>query len=213
MLTHNAPKYVYKSIMSVKRKTKDVPYELIVFDNNSGMKTKILLKVLKIMGKIDKLHFSKQNLLFAKGNNQASLLSDKKSTHFLLLNSDVEVRDERWLAKLTEIYPKDEGISSLGVVLSEPIRADGYCFLIQKELYNRYKLDEEFEWYWSITKLEALTLKEGKRIVAVENHDDLLIHFGGKSGAVLNAKGMDADIEEIKKWFVENNKVEVIEKI
>ena len=42
MLTHNAPRYVFKSIISLK-KTVFNDYELIVLDNNSKLITKSLV--------------------------------------------------------------------------------------------------------------------------------------------------------------------------
>lgn len=81
MLTYNAPRYVLESIMGVnklKKKTKNL--ELIVLDNDSGFTTKLLLKVLKAIGWVDKLVLNPQNDFFAKGNNIASTYSDKDST-------------------------------------------------------------------------------------------------------------------------------------
>lgn len=96
---------------------------------------------------------------------------------------------------------------------SEPIRADGYCLLINRDLYEKYKLDENYEWWWGVTELESMVLKEGKKIVAVRNHEEYIHHYGGKSGkGFKNAKGMDVDINEVKKWF-DGNKVEIIDRL
>lgn len=201
MLTHNAPFYVMKSINSLT-KTKNVDYELIVVDNASHCPTKFLLKMLQKKGRIDKLHFNKKNDLFAKGNNIASGFCSDDSDMILLLNSDVDIKSDNWLEKLIQIHPKDGGISAYGAVLSEPVRADGYCMLIDKYLYMKYQLDENFAWWWSVTKLESLVLKENKKIIAVENHEKYIHHYGGKSGnGFKNAAGIGIDIEEVKKWF------------
>lgn len=76
MLTYNAPRYVYKSIKSLRR-TKNVDYELIVVDNNSKNFTKRVLWNLYNKKWIDKLYFNNKNILFAGGNNIASMLIDK----------------------------------------------------------------------------------------------------------------------------------------
>ena len=214
MLTHNAPKYVYKSITTIKNITKtNIKYEILVVDNKSSLFTRCLLKYLKKKKYIDKLVFNTDNSLFAKGNNIASSLSDKSTKYYLLLNSDIEVRNYDWLDKLLAIHPVEGGISSYGFVKSEPKRADGYCMMIDKNLYDKYKLDEDFAWFWSITKIESLVLKEGKRIVSVMNHEKYIHHYGGKSGKGFeNAAGMDIDIEEVKKWFTKGN-VEMIDNI
>lgn len=131
MLTHNAPKYVYKSIKSLKEVTKTgIQYELLVVDNKSDLLTRCILKHLKAQKYIDKLVFNTDNSLFAKGNNIASSLSDQKTKYYLLLNSDVEIMNPEWLDKLLAIHPAEGGISSYGFVNDEPKRADGYCMMI-----------------------------------------------------------------------------------
>lgn len=212
MLTYNAPKYVKESIVTLKENTKNVEYELIVLDNHSKFITRMLLKRLKSRGFIDKLIMSDKNLLFAKGNNVA-FESASNSEYVLLLNSDVRINSKDWLKTLLKIHPQEGGVSSFGAVDSEPIRADGYCLLINRDLYEKYKLDEKYEWWWGVTKLESMVLKEGKKIVAVRNHEEFIHHYGGKSGkGFKNAKGMDADRNEVKKWF-DNNKVEIIDSL
>ena len=212
MLTHNAMRYVYQSIHTIAKNTEDIDYELIVFDNASFFLTKLLLRFLKWQHKIDKVIFHKENALFAKGNNLAADHIARDSDYLLLLNSDIKVRNKVWLKKLVELCPSG-GIASLGAVEYEPVRADGYCMLIDKNLFLRYKLDEEFAWFWSVTKLQGQTLGEGKKVIAVKNHEELLHHYGGKSGkAFMNAKGMGTDINEVKRWF-ENHRITVIDGI
>ena len=213
MLTHDAHKYVKESIVSVKEKTRDENYELIVVDNASKFWTRMLLKRLQKKAYIDKLYFNSTNALFAKGNNLASTFADENSNFILLLNSDISIKDSKWLSKLIEIHPQEGGISSFGAVEEEPIRADGYCMLIDKYLYDKYKLDEQYEWFWGVTKLESEVLKEGLRIVAVKNHEKYIHHYGGKSGkGYANAKGLDIDITEVSKWF-SKGKVEILDYI
>ena len=55
MLTYNAPYYVFQSILGVHKTKKRTPnLELIVLDNSSKFPTKILLRILKSIGLIDK---------------------------------------------------------------------------------------------------------------------------------------------------------------
>lgn len=211
MLTYNAPEYVLESIMGIeKAKQKTDMLELIVLDNNSKSPTKHILKQLKKDNLIDKLVLNQKNDLFARGNNLASKYASEDTTHYLLLNSDIKIIDPCCFNKLMEIHPKEGGISSFGAVLSEPKRADGYCMLIDKYLYDKYQLDEYFEWWWSITKLQSQILTEGFKIRAVRNHEQYLHHYGGKSGdAWRGATGMDIKIDEVINWF--KNKKENIE--
>lgn len=216
MLTFNAPRCVLESVKGVnKAKEKTNNLELIVLDNNSQFQTKNLLNNLNEKGLIDKLIFNSKNDLFAKGNNLASKYASLDTTHYLLLNSDIKINDPNCFNKLMEIHPEKGGISSFGAVLSDPVRADGYCFLIDKYLYDKYQLDEYFEWWWSITKIQSQILSEGLKIRAVRNHEKYIHHYGGKSGyAWKGANGMDIEKKEVISWF--NNiegKVEVIKEI
>lgn len=216
MLTYNAPNYVLESIMGVNNaKEKTDNLELIVLDNNSDTPTKKLLKRLKNENLIDKLILNPQNDLFAKGNNLASKHASSDTTHYLLLNSDIKIVDPNCFNKLMEIHPKNGGISSFGAVIYEPIRADGYCMLIDKYLYDKYQLDEYFEWWWSITKIQSQILNIGLKIRAVKNHEKYIHHYGGKSGdGWKGAKGMDIKIDEVIAWFKDKKEsVEIIEEL
>lgn len=201
MLTHNAPSYIRLAVNSLAAHTKDTDYELIVVDNGSRLATRLLLRQLRRQGKIHKLQLNRENLLFSRGNNQGSRLSAPEATHYLLLNSDVEIRGDRWLSALLALCPAG-GISAYGVVRDEPVRADGYCILFDRALYDRYGLDERYEWFWSVTKIQAQTLCEGGGVVAVAEHESMLHHFGGKSGkAFRHAAGMSEDHAAIRGWF------------
>lgn len=50
MLTHNAPLYVLKSILSLRNRTDGVDYELVVVDNHSKIVTKYILQKLSSAG-------------------------------------------------------------------------------------------------------------------------------------------------------------------
>ena len=210
MLTYNAPRYVKKSIVSLKKLTSNQNYELIVVDNDSKHPTVRTLYKLKSRGLVDKLYYNSNNDLFAKGNNIAARLASEDSDYYLLLNSDVEIKSPNWLDKLIELMPEEGGIASFGAVQSAPKRADGYCMMINADLYNKYKLDEYFQRWWGVTKLESQVLKEGKKVIAVDDHEEYIHHFGGKSGkGFSDATGMDVDMDEVKKWF-EDGDVQII---
>lgn len=206
MLTHGAYKYVKKSILTLKKRTVFEPgYELIVVDNASDTKTKKLLSRLYFRNYIDKLVFAGENLMFAKGNNIASSFCNVQTQYVLLLNSDVEIRKSNWLTLMVNhIEQSDEKISAIGLGSCQGIpRCDGFAMLIRKDMYQKYKLDENFEWWWSVTKLQAQMRCEGWKILAVRDYEESLYHFGGKSPkeAVSTAKGMDVSNEQVKEWF------------
>jgi len=200
ILTHNAALFIYKVLTSL-RMTKHVNYEVIIVDNRSSLLTRLLLLLLHYIGWTNKLCFLDYNSLFAAGNNRAACLSDPKSSHFLLLNSDVEIRHADWLKVLLDNH--EYGITSFGVVIGNPVsRVDGYCLLIDRELYLKHQLDESYQWWWSVTGLQAKVLSEGYSVKGFNEHEKYLHHFGGKSGSSFKvAKGMDVDPEEVVSWF------------
>ena len=213
MLVHNAKKYTVHSIKTLMETEERDSYELIVVDNDSDKATKKALFQLQQKGYIDKLLYLQENTLFAKGNNIGSLLCSKESKYILLLNSDVEIRNKEWLKLMMKMHPENGGIVTLGICPKPYLRGDGYALLIDKDLYLKYQLDENFEWWWSVTKLQAVLLKDGYTVIAIQNHNNILYHFGGMSGrAWKDAKGLNTEGEAVKEWFL-NNKIKVISDI
>lgn len=201
MLTHNAPSYVRLTIESLHKHTKNVDYELCVIDNASRRPTRLLLKLLFRRKMIHKIVFSSYNTLFAAGNNILASVADKNADYFLLLNSDIEIKDDKWLSSLLKIHKK--GVTSYGVVEEEPYRVDGYCYLIDADLYRKHLLDEHnFQWFWAITKQQAQVLTDGNNVQGFKEHEKYIHHFGGKSGGDFKgAEGMNTPTEVSKKWF------------
>lgn len=185
--------------MTVKRLTEGVRYELVVLDNVSDQPTRDLLARLDAQGTIDTLVILDRNSLFAEGNNIAAEHASPEATHFLLLNSDIEVRDKHWLSHLVSQHQC--GITSYGAARG-PDRVDGYCLLIDADLYRGLKLDIGHQWWWAVTKLQAQVLNAGHSVKGFWQHEKYLHHFGGRSGdAFKNAKGMNVSQEEVYSWF------------
>jgi glycosyltransferase involved in cell wall biosynthesis len=199
MLTYNAPEYVEISIRSVVEKTAAVNYELVVVDNASEPETRKLVGALHEKGWVSQLRLMDYNSLFAEGNNIAAALAAEDATHFLLLNSDVEVKDPRWLEQLLKVHKR--GITTYGVA-EDPPRVDGYCLLIDADLYKQHPLDEGHQWWWSVTKQQAAILNAGYSVQGYREHERYLHHFGGKSGSAFkSARGMNVTRQEVQQWF------------
>lgn len=201
ILTHNAPRYVKLTLDSLRKYTKNIDYEVCVIDNASKYPTRLLLKWLYHRKVIDKIVFSSYNSLFAGGNNILATVADKSSKYYLLLNSDIEIKSNDWLNNLLTVHKK--GVTSYGIVENEPYRVDGYCYLIDSELYRRFPLDENnFQWFWAITKQQAQVLSAGYSVQGFKQHEMYLHHFGGRSGDdFMGAEGMSTPVEISKKWF------------
>jgi glycosyltransferase involved in cell wall biosynthesis len=205
ILTHNAPDYVRETLETLNEVTRSEDrkrMEIIVFDNASEQETKLVLLDLYKKRYIDTLEFSSENLMFAGGNNACARLASKETKYYLLLNSDVHIVNKNWFNRLRSAKEKGSYAISAYGCLSNPNRVDGYCLLIDRDLYDRYELDESFQWWWGVTKLEALLLKEGFNILGFYNHNNMIIHYGGKSGTDwTKAKGMDVEIASVKNWY------------
>jgi glycosyltransferase involved in cell wall biosynthesis len=210
MLTHNAPEYVELSIRSVRECTKGISYELIVLDNASENETVSLVGNLHKEGLIDKLKLLDYNSLFAEGNNIAARLASTDSSYFLLLNSDIEVKSPDWLSHLLGVHKR--GMTSYGLVGNPrrrfgnsdqlPLRVDGFCLLIDRDLYEKVPLDEAHQWWYAVTKQQARLLQDGWNVQGYESYGQWLHHFGGKSGtAFKTARGMNVTPDELLSWF------------
>jgi glycosyltransferase involved in cell wall biosynthesis len=199
MLTRNAPRYVELSIRSLARHTHNVNYELVVVDNASDKPTKNLLKRLHEEGLIHNLTYLSYNSFFAEGNNIAARNAADDSTHLLLLNSDVKIKDPDWLSNLLAVHKP--GITTYG--LSEnPLRVDGYCLLVDAALYRATLYDEAHQFYWANTKFQATLLAQGYSVQGYAEHEQYLHHFGGKSGKDFKtAKGLFLSPEEVAELF------------
>jgi glycosyltransferase involved in cell wall biosynthesis len=199
MLTHNAPRYVELSIRTLERYTRNVNYELVVVDNASERPTKNLLKRLHEQGLIHNLTFLSYNSFFAEGNNIAARKAADDSTHLLLLNSDVEIRNPHWLSNL--LMAHRPGITAYGVI-DNPVRVDGYCLLVDAELFRANPYDEAHQFYWANSKLQATVLAQGYSVQGYADHERYVHHFGGKSGKDFKtAKGLSLPQEELAEWF------------
>jgi hypothetical protein len=186
ILTHNAFWFCVRLFRSL-RITQGVHFEVVVVDNRSRLSTRVLLRLLNRLGRIDKLQMMNHNALFAAGNNAGVAMAAGR--YVLLPNSDVQVRDPLWLRRQLSLHQR--GATGLGF-LDAPPRADGFCFLVDRDLYLEFGLDEAHPWWWSITKLQAALLRSGAHVQAIRDHEHALFHFGGKSG---NRGVRDADYD------------------
>lgn len=212
MLVYNANLYTYHTLKTLK-KTKDVDYEVVVLDNNSKQSTYRMLGRLKNKGYIDKIISLNENSYFVRGNNIASKFCSEKSDYILLLNSDVEIRNSIWLKKMIDTLGDNKGVVATHICSENDNRPDGWCYLVNKDIYLNKLLDEQnFKHTCSLAKFNGELLNEGYKIYTIKNYENFIYHFGGKSGKVKNLKGMDTTEEQIKGWF-KGKKCEIIDKL
>lgn len=209
MLTFNAPRYVEHSIRTVKRYTVGINYELLVCDNGSDLPTKNRLELLKKQGLIDRLVYLDRNYYFVGGNNRAVEYADNESDYILLLNSDIEIRNPWWLAKMLEAHQR--GITACHVCDENDCRPDGWCLLVDKDIYLSHKLDEErFIWYYSIADFGSRVMRSGYHVQTIRNYNDFIKHFGGASEVKKGVRAVGAEYKaEVSTWYP--HKCEVID--
>ncbi len=138
-----------------------------------------------------------------------------ESKWVVLLNSDVEIKSGEWLRKLLDKSKLDNKIAgvSFGYAISPSGKnmADGYCLLLSRALFEQEMLNEEYEWWFAVPELESKLLKRGYRVIAINNYEKYIYHFGGKSGdAWKKAKGMNKSISIYDEFFKTKNQVECI---
>jgi GT2 family glycosyltransferase len=209
---YNAFWYSVQMLRSL-RKTVGVSYELVVVDNDSRALTRLLWTVAKWSRQIDRLALLGENTFFAEGNNVGVAITSRRSTHVLLLNSDTRVLDPRWLRRMLDAH--ERGATGLGYAKTGGWpRADGFCFLVDKDLYHSCGgLDEAYPWWGGVTGLEARLLKAGYQVAAVEDYSDVLFHAAGKSGkSFKKAKKSDYDADIVRSWF-DGRPVKVIDRL
>ena len=182
-------------------RTRGVNFETIVVDNASQLATRRYLARLQRRGAISTLCLRPDNVLFARACNLGASLSDPRSAHVLLLNSDVEIRDPSWLERL--LHAHEGGATGYGLLTDEAgARTDGYCLLVDRDLLLRHPLDEQYPGWWCVARLQAELLSAGATVRAISDHDHLLFHFGRKSGpGFASAPGAQTSPATVRTWF------------
>jgi hypothetical protein len=199
IVSHNALRYCVRLFRSLAR-TRGVSYDTVVVDNRSRPWTRLVLVALSAVRSITRLCLLDTNTFFAEANNIGVAAAARDCDLVLLLNSDTEVRHPGWLARLVSLHTR--GVTAFGVAGGGLDRADGYCFMVDRDLYEAHGLDETLQWWWAITRLQAQILNDGHTVHAIRNHDEWLVHFGGKSGTAWKAaSGMSLEAEDVAAWF------------
>jgi hypothetical protein len=199
VVSYNALRYARRMLKTV-RSTTSVDFEISVVDNNSGLRTRLWWTLQKFLGRINRLALLDQNTFFAEGCNIGVAMTARDVTHILLLNTDCEILDSDWLRRIVAVHK--EGATGLRYVKSGAWpRADGFCFLVDRHCWEQ-GLDENFQWWWAVTGLEARLLRQGREVQAVSHYEDVLVHHGGKSGqAFKNAKSANTTKATVAEWF------------
>lgn len=210
VVSYNALSYA-RTMLATVRTTRGVDYEIVVVDNNSNRQTKLFWTAMRFLGRINRLALLDRNTFFAEGCNIGVAMSPRDATHILLLNTDCEIKDPDWLARM--IAAHERGATGMRYVTTGPWpRTDGFCLLVDRGVWGE-GLDESFQWWWSVTGFEARLLREGLTVTAIRNYEKVVVHHWGKSGtAFKKARSGDAKAETIRSWF-EGRQVRVLDEL
>ena len=110
---YNKLSYTFSCLNSLMENIKDIPYEVIVADDNSTDETKNIENYLKNI----KIIRNKKNLGFLKNCNNASKFANGK--YILLLNNDTNIQPD-YLKYLLELIESDKKIGMVGSKIIYP---------------------------------------------------------------------------------------------
>ena len=74
------------------------------------------------------------------------------------------------------------GITACQVCDEKDFRPDGWCLLVDKDIYLEFLLDEsKFTWFYSIADFGSRVMKAGYNVQTIRNYKNFIKHFGGAS--------------------------------
>ena len=117
-------------------------------------------------------------------------------THFLLLNSDIEVRRADWLQQMVNVSNSSDRIGIVGTkhtfIRMAPTfgGVDGQCMLIKRQLVEEIGLldNKTFPWNGSEIDFAARAFKKGYIYKVMPNNPELVIHYRAMSCRDLSSK-------------------------
>ena len=208
ILTFNQLDYTIACIESIRRYTQDIPYEIIIVDNQSTDGTREWLN-----NQADiKVIYNKENYGFPKGCNQGVEIAEGDS--LLFLNNDTIVT-ENWLSQMVDCLYSDHEIGAVGPVTNncsnyqsiqvsysnlqemqrfaaqfnrkdrtkweKRLKLVGYCFLVKKEVLKQVGLfDEQFSpGNFEDDDLSLRIILAGYHLIVCK--DVFIHHFGSTS--------------------------------
>ncbi len=208
ILTFNQLDYTIACIESIRRYTHNIPYEIIIVDNQSTDGTREWLNKQTDI----KVIYNEENYGFPKGCNQGAEIAEGDS--ILFLNNDTIVT-ENWLSLLVDCLYSDHEIGAVGPVTNncsnyqsiqvsysnlqemqffaaqfnrkdsskweKRLKLVGYCFLVKKDILQHIGLfDEQFSpGNFEDDDLSLRIIQAGYHLIVCK--DVFIHHFGSTS--------------------------------
>jgi GT2 family glycosyltransferase len=184
IVTYNAAGYVRRCLESIRRRTQHA-YELVVVDNASRLETRELLRRQSDL----KLALNDENRLWCAGINQAMRMADPRSPYLLLLNPDVEVVADNWLAPLIGLIESGPRVAVAGTTHryspAGPVHGwiDGCCFMVRHPVMRAlgYFDAARFPWSGAPAMWTIRAWKAGWTYRVANRKDRLVLHHQHRS--------------------------------
>lgn len=188
-VTWNAPEWAARMFRSVAERTQ-VPHELIVVDNASGEETRRLVRAEEAAGRARVIQ-NEENVLWAPACNQGLRVADPASRFVVLMNPDVEILRDDWVARLRAVLDDDPRVAVTGPYLNwkriSPVFGcvDGSVFFMRREAFDQVGLldAERFPWNGAPYDWCARAFAKGWIYRRAEDDPPILVHHGHKSVA------------------------------
>jgi GT2 family glycosyltransferase len=215
----NGFNWLKECVKSIRKYTQD--YELIILDNGSESYSDIRY----IEDNADKYVMLNKNLGFSKANNIGALLAEGE--YIVFLNNDTIVTSG-WLDEMIKTINKSGSIGIVGPlgnsqtaqinntiyffnqyanqydVDTEVKTLSGYCMLMRKELFDRFKFDNDLFLYYSDTLLcEQLIKSDYKCVVCAKS---LVLHEHPSQDTIRNNVDVPKSYERDYKIYLEKRK-------
>lgn len=130
ILNYNQEKLSQICLENCQKQISGLDYEIILVDNNSEEKNKKYLISLKEKYPQVKFIFNKENLGYAKANNEA--IKKAQGEYILILNPDVIILNKA-VSKMFEFLKKNEKVGVVGPQLLDPDHSIQYsCYRFPK---------------------------------------------------------------------------------
>ncbi len=184
IVTYNADEFVKLCLDSVRHYS-TMPHEIIIVDNGSEVPLRQYLRRQEGI----KLILSDENLLWAGGNNVGIKAAADDVTHYLLLNSDMEIRRADWLQRLVNLIESEDRIGLVGNAQARTRvwptfgGVDGQCMLIKRTLTEKIGLldSEKYPWNGADIDYAARAFKAGCIYKIMPREPELVVHYRGMS--------------------------------
>ncbi len=174
ILNYNVVRETINCVRSIEKNIDTPDYKIIIIDNNSSNNAgKIIRRKLRYDGRVS-VHIMKENVGFARGNNQGIKMARKLNPSFICcMNNDILFDQRCFWRNLNRIYSKLEG-KNIGliapVIYDRVYRIHDYEFVVEPKEYYESEIDAMQKEVDSYNETGAFLTEKDKRPIEAENN-------------------------------------------